>query len=106
MTTIYGSDGASIGRNRGKVAEREKQPPLPYLRDPNSGRTGQVNSAQMSDTAPGVSTVRGAVGLVTKNTRRRKLRANPIDVERLKADTQRVKEIRERMRRLRENAED
>jgi len=106
MTTIYGSDGASIGRSRGKVAEREKQPPLPYLRDPNSGRTGQVNTAQMSDTAPGVSTVRGSVGLVTKNTRRRKLRANPIDVERLKADTQRVKEIRERMRRLRENAED
>src|SRR6056300_1014457 len=106
MTAIYGSDGASIRRNRGKVAEREKQPPLPYLRDPNSGRTGQVNTAQMSDTAPGVSTVRGSVGLVTKNTRRRKLRANPIDVERLKADTQRVKEIRERMRRLRENAED
>jgi len=106
MTTIYGSDGASIGRNRGKVAEREKQPPLPYLRDPNSGRTGQVNTAQMSDTAPGVSTVRGSVGLVTKNTRRRKLRANPIDVERLKADTQRVKELRERMSRLRESAED
>jgi len=106
MTTIYGSDGASIGRNRGKVAEREKQPPLPYLRDPNSGRTGQVNTAQMSDTAPGVSTVRDAVGLVTKSTRRRMLRANPIDMERLKADNQRVKEIRERMRRLRENAED
>jgi hypothetical protein len=66
MTTIYGSDGASIGRNRGKVAEREKQPPRPYLRDPNSGRTGQVNTAQMSDKALGVSTVRGSVGLVTK----------------------------------------
>jgi len=50
--------------------------------------------------------VRGSVGLVTKSTRRRMLRANPIDMERLKADTQRVKEIRERMRRLRENAED
>jgi hypothetical protein len=106
MTTIYGSDGASIGRSRGKVAESEKQPPLPYLRDPNSGRTGQVNTAQMSDTAPGVSTVRCAVGLVTKSTRRRMLRANPIDMERLKADNQRVKELRERMRRLRENAED
>ena len=106
MTTIYGSDGASIGRNRGKVAEREKQPPLPYLRDPNSGRTGQVNTAQMSDKALGVSTVRGSVGLVTKNTRRRMLRANPIDMERLKADNQRVKELRERMRRLRANAED
>ena len=59
----------------------------------------------MSDAAPRVSTVRGSVGLVTKSTRRM-LRANPIDMERLKADTQRVKEIRERMRRLRENAED
>ena len=105
MTTIYGSDGASIGRSRGKVAEREKQPPLQDLREPNSGRTGQVNTAQMSDTAPGVSTVRGSVGLVTKSTRRM-LRANPIDMERLKADNQRVKELRERMRRLRENAED
>ena len=105
MTTIYGSDGASIGRSKGKIAEREKQPPLQDLREPNSGRTGQVNTAQMSDAAPRVSTVRGSVGLVTKSTRRM-LRANPIDMERLKADNQRVKELRERMRRLRENAED
>ena len=106
MTTIYGSDGASVGRSRGKVAERENQPSPTGLREPNSVRAGLVNTAEISDAATGVSNVRGSVGLVTKSTRLRKLRAKPIDVGRLKADTKRVKELRERMRRLRENAED
>jgi len=100
MTMIYGRDGVSIGRSRGKFAERELQSSLLTLSEPKSFGAGQVNTAGMSDAAPGVSTVGGRVGLVTKSTRLRKFRANPIELEGLKADIQRVKEMRERMRRL------
>ena len=84
MTTIYGSEGSSVGRSSGKMAERAKQRSLAVKPD--------ILANSSTPESP------------TKRVR--KLRAKPIDVERLKADNQRVKEIRERMRRLRENAAD
>ena len=113
MTTIYGSEGSSVGRSSGKMAERAKQRSL-------SVEPGAFISKGKPISEPGVQDSECVAGLLgakpdilansstpeSPTKRVRKLRAKPIDLERLKADNQRVKEIRERMRRLRENTAD
>ena len=113
MTTIYGSEGSSVGRSSGKMAECAKQRSLAVKSGAFIGKGAPISEPAVQDSV----CVAGLVGakpdtLANSSTpesptkRVRKLRAKPIDLERLKADNQRVKEIRERMRRLRENAAD
>ncbi len=113
MTTIYGSEGSSVGRSAGKMAERAKQRSLAVESGAFIGKGASVSEpgVQDSEYVAGIveakPDIRANSSTPESPTKRvRKLRAKPIDLERLKADNQRVKEIRERTRRLRENAAD
>ena len=101
MTTIYGSDGSSVGRSSGKVSERSQRnlAAMTPAVELSKGKLASEPDARDSMRVPANATDKSFI-------RVRKLRAKPVDVERLKADNQRVKEMRERMRRLRESAAD
>ena len=113
MTTIYGSEGSTVGRSSGKIAEHAKQasPPVKPAAFISKVATSSELDGQNSGRVAGHTEVEPdalatSSSLANPAKRVRKLRAKPVDVERLKADNQRVKEMRERMRRLRENAAD
>lgn len=101
MTKIYGSDGSSVGRSSEKVAARSQRnlaattPAVELSESKLASEPDAHNPMSVSANATDKSFIR-----------LRKLKAKPVDFERLKADNQRVKEVRERMRRLRESAAD
>ena len=76
------------------------------LREIPSVNDEQACVAEISDDQFAASGALYPASVSAKSFGQRKLRAKPIDIKRLKADNQRVKDMRERMRRLRDNAED
>lgn len=106
MTTIYGSDGASTGHSRDNPALRAKPTSLSELREIPPVNDEQACVSEISDDQFAARGALDPASISAKSFGQRKLRAKPIDIKRLKADNKCVKEMRERMCRLRDNAED
>lgn len=99
MTTIYGSDGQSRGRSSGNTAPPAKKAKVV----PKQAPVLKETKTEPQIVADG-DIVAAAPVVIEEPARPRKLRARPIDVRKLKIESERVKEMRERMQRLRASA--